>query len=106
MSDRDEEKLNALLEARPIEAARPDLAERIILRAQSTPQNLTIPWLDRLKGLFAEFHLARPGYVLACTLILGFVLGLSTPLEIFYVADGNSETIPIHTFLYAEEDVL
>jgi hypothetical protein len=106
MSDRHEEKLNALLRARRIEAARPDLAERIILRAQNTPQNQTIPWLDRVKRLFAEFHLARPGYVLACTLILGFVLGFSTPLEVFYGADRNSETIPIYSFLYADEDVI
>jgi hypothetical protein len=106
MSDRHEEKLNALLRARRIEAARPDLPERIILQAQRIPQNQTISWLDRLRRLFAEFHLARPGYVLACTLIFGFVLGFSTPVDILYVPDGNSETIPIHTFLYADEEVL
>jgi hypothetical protein len=105
MSDTHEEKLDALLRARRIEAAGPDLAQRIILRAESLPQNQKIPWLDRLKRLFAEFHLPRPGYVLACTLILGFVFGFSTSPDILHVPDANSD-IPIHTFLYADEDLL
>lgn len=77
MSDIHDEKLEALLRARRIETARPDLAGRIIMRARGIRQNQTTSWIGRLRQLFAEFHLARPGYVLACTLILGVVVGFS-----------------------------
>lgn len=106
MSDIHDEKLDALLRARRIETTGSGLAERIILRAQDIRQNPTISWFDRLKQLFAEFHLAQPGYVLACTLVLGLVVGFSTPLDVLNVSDRNSEAIPIHSFLYADEDVL
>jgi hypothetical protein len=106
MSDIHDEKLDTLLRARRIETARPDLAERIILRARGIRQNQTTSWIGGLKQLFAEFHLARPGYVLACTLILGLLVGFSTASDVLNVSAGNSETIPIHSFLYADEDVL
>ncbi len=63
MSDRQDEKLDAMLRARRVEPASPDLAQRIILKAQSLPQNQTIPLWQWMRQLFAEFHLPRPAYV-------------------------------------------
>ena len=43
MSDKQDEKLDAMLRARRFEPASRDLAQRIILKAQSLPQNQTLP---------------------------------------------------------------
>ena len=43
MSDRQDENLDAMLRARRFEPAGRDLAQRIILKAQTLPQNQTLP---------------------------------------------------------------
>jgi hypothetical protein len=104
MSDREDEKLDAMLRDRRIEPASADLAQRIILKAQSLPQNQTMPIWQSIRQLFAEFHLPRPAYVFACTLILGFVVGFNTPLNTTTADD--LETDQVQGFLYADEAIL
>lgn len=104
MSDIHDEKLEAMLKSRRLEAASADLADRIILRAQSIPQNQTITLAQWVKQVFAEFHLPRPAYVLACTLVFGLVAGLYLPLDTPPADDAD----PVHvqSFLYADEGML
>jgi len=79
VNDPREEKLDRLLRARGVEPAGADLARRIILQAQQTPQNRNFsPW-QWLRELCLEFHLPKPAYVLASALVFGLVIGLSTP---------------------------
>jgi len=47
MSENQDEKLDAMLRYRRLEPARPNLAQRIILKAQSIRQTQKIPLLDR-----------------------------------------------------------
>jgi hypothetical protein len=103
MSDRHDEKLEEMLRSRRFEPASPDLAERIVLKAQSIPQSQPIPLAQWVKQLFAEFHLPKPAYVLACALILGFVIGLFTPLD---TTPDDPDTAHVQSFLYAEEEPL
>ena len=42
------------------------------------PQIQNISLWQSLRQLFAEFHLPKPGYVLASALVLGMVLGFNT----------------------------
>jgi hypothetical protein len=102
MSDRQEDRLDALLRARRIEPSSPDLAERIILKVQGLPQNQTVSLWRWIRQLFAEFHLPRPAYVLASTLILGVIVGFNTPVD---TSTDNSESVYVQS-LYADEDVL
>lgn len=104
MSDSRDEKLEAMLRSRRLEPAHPDLAERIVLKAQSIPQKQTIPFMLWLKQLFAEFHLAKPAYVLAGTLIFGFIIGFSAPLGT--TAANDTDTGQVQGFLYADEGLL
>jgi hypothetical protein len=104
MSDGQEDKLDALLRSRRIEPSSPDLAQRIILKAQRLPQNQTISLWRWVRELFAEFHLPRPAYVFACTLILGFVVGFNTPLNTTGVDDLDADQV--QGFLYADEAML
>ena len=104
MSDRQEDKLDALLRSRRIEPSSPDLAQRIILKAQGLPQNQTISLWRWVRELFAEFHLPRPAYVFACTLILGFVVGFNTPLGPTGADDLDADQV--QGFLYADEAML
>ncbi|MGH7823621.1 MAG: hypothetical protein ACREQ7_00355 [Candidatus Binatia bacterium] len=111
MSDSPDEKLERMFRSRRFEPASPDLAERIVLRAQSIPQKGTIPLTYWLRGLFAEFHLARPAYVLTSTLILGFVIGLNSPvgtrdINTMYPKTDASANVNVQSFLYADEDIL
>jgi hypothetical protein len=77
--DQKEQKLEAMLQSRRFEPASPDLAERIVRKAQHIPQNQTVSLTQWMRGLFAEFRLPRPAYVLACTLIFGAVVGFNAP---------------------------
>jgi hypothetical protein len=104
MSDRQDEKLDTMLRARRVEPASPDLAQRIILKAQSVPQNQTIPLWQWMRQLFAEMHLPRPAYMFACTLILGFVIGFNAPLSTNGTDDSDREQV--QGFLYADEALL
>jgi hypothetical protein len=103
MSDRQDEKLDAMLRSRRVVAATPDLAQRIILKARQTPQNQPSSALQWLRELFAEFHLPKPAYVLAGTLLLGIVVGLNAPTE---TAVDDSAAVSVQEFLYADQAVV
>ncbi len=99
-----DQKLEALLRSRRFEPARPDLASRIVLKAQGIRQNQTVSLTWWMKQLFAEFSLPRPAYVLVGTLIFGAVVGFNRPLD----PPSVDETDPIYvqSFLYADEGLL
>lgn len=102
--DHKEQKLEAMLQSRRFEPASPNLAERIIRKARHLPQNQTVSVTQWMKGLFAEFHLPRPVYVLVSTLLLGFVVGFTTPQ--YTTTANDADPIPVQSFLYADEDML
>jgi hypothetical protein len=100
MSDKQDDKLDAMLRSRRLEGASPDLAQRIILRAQSLPQNRRIsPW-QWIRQLCAEFHLPKPAYVVASALVLGIIVGASTPDT---TVPRDEEPASVQSFLYADE---
>jgi len=100
MSDKQDDKLDAMLRARRLEAVSPDLAQRIILKAQSLPQNRTVsPW-QWIRQLFAELHLPKPAYVVASALVLGIVVGASTPDA---TVSRDEESASAQGFLDADE---
>jgi hypothetical protein len=101
MSDAQDRKLDEMLGSRRIEPAGSDLADRIILKAQATPQTIAVTgWVRRL---FMEFHLPRPAYVVACTLVLGFLVGLYQPLD---TLTDDPDPVHLQSFLYPDEDAL
>ena len=102
--DQKEQKLEVMLQSRRLEPASPDLAERIIHKARHLPQNQTVSVTQWMKGLFAEFHLPRPAYVLASALIFGFVVGFTVPQNTMPSDDADS--LSVQSFLYADEDDL
>jgi hypothetical protein len=104
MSDIHDEKLDAMLKSRRLESASPGLADQIILKAQRIPQNQTMTLAEWLRQVFAEFHLPRPAYVLACTLVFGLVVGFYTPLDTTPADDADP--VYIQSFLYADEAIL
>jgi hypothetical protein len=89
-----------MLRARQVEPARADLAQRIILKAQSLPQNQTMPVWQWIKQLFAEFHLPKPAYVVVSALVLGIIVGFSTPDR---TASKDEESASVQSFLDADE---
>ena len=99
MSDNRDEKLDAMLRSRRFAPARPDLAQRIILKAQEMPQVETNTLAQWIKRLFTEFHLPKPAYVLASALVLGFVVGLNAPLD----TPDDTNAVNAQSFLYADE---
>ena len=100
MSDRQDENLDAMLRARRFEPAGPDLAQRSILKAQRLPQNQTLPLIPWLRQLFAEFHIPKPAYVVVSALVLGMIVGFSTPDR---TASKDEESASVQSFLYADE---
>lgn len=88
MNNGRDEKLESMLRSRRVAKASPDLAERIVLRAQALPQRKDISLWQMIQDLFAEFRLPRPAYVLAAALVLGVVVGLSTPSDESVPRDG------------------
>ena len=102
--DQKEQKLEAMLQSRRFEPASPDLAERIIRKAQQMPQNQTVSLTQWVRGLFTEFRLPRPAYVLVSTLIFGFVVGFTIPQ--YTTTADDADPIPVQSFLYADEDML
>ena len=100
MSDRQDENLDAMLRARRFEPAGRDLAQRIILKAQTRPQNQTLPLIPWLRQLFAEFHLPKPAYVVVSALVLGMIVGFSTPNK---PASKDEDSASVQSFLYADE---
>lgn len=104
MSENEDEKLARLLHSRHIEPASHDLAARIILKAQSSPQVQNISLWQTVRQLFAEFHLPKPGYVLASALVLGMVLGFSTAPENGQLSDASSATA--QSYIADDEELL
>jgi hypothetical protein len=104
MSDHREEKLDRLLRSRRIEPAAPDLAQRIILKARQTPQLQAPGFWQSVRDLFGEFHLPKPAYVLAGALMLGLVIGFSTPPDAPLATDDGG--ISIQNFLSVDEGLL
>ena len=100
MSDNRDDKLDQMLRSRRLEAANPDLTQRIILKAQAMPQNKNVPLWQWIRQAFTEFHLPKPAYVLASALVFGVVIGFSTPPDI-PATDDN-----VQTFLSADEALL
>jgi hypothetical protein len=103
MATHEDEKLDEMLKARLIQAASPDLAHRIISKAQNTPQIQVFSLGRWLKQTFAELHLPNPAYVLAGTLIMGFVVGLNIPSE---TATDHADTLQVQSFLDSDEGIL
>lgn len=104
MSEMSDEKIEQMLRARRVAPPSADLAERIILKAQAIPQVQALPLGQSIRRLFAEFHLPKPAYVLAGTLIIGLVLGFSHPFDKGPMDRGGSTSA--EAFLYVEEDTL
>jgi hypothetical protein len=90
MSANEDKKLEAMLRQRRVEPASPDLAARILLRAQSLPQLRNISLWQFVHQLFAEFHLPKPGYVLASALVLGIVVGFSMASDHAQISDTSA----------------
>ena len=103
MNDQDE-RLEQLLRSRHMETASPDLAARIILQAKSLPQLQNGSVWQALRQLCAEFHLPKPGYVLASALFLGVVLGFTMPPDNFPTNDENLATT--QNYIGADEGLL
>jgi hypothetical protein len=99
----DKKELDEMLKARRIQAASPDLADRIISKAQNTPQIQVFSLGRWLREAFAELHLPNPAYVLAGTLIMGFVVGLNVPSE---TASDNVDILQVQSFLDSDEGML
>ena len=103
MATHPEEKIEEMLKARRIQAASPDLADRIILKAQMTPQAQVFSLARWIKQTFAELHLPNPAYVLAGTLMMGFVVGLNVPSD---TGSESAEAIQALSFLDPDEGLL
>ena len=104
MSETPDAKLERMLRSRLVRPASPDLAQRIILRAQAIPQARSAsPW-QWICEICAEFHLPRPAYVLTGALVLGTVLGLSLPDGMGTVSDDGSASASM--LLTADETFL
>jgi hypothetical protein len=104
MSDNREEKLESMLRSRNHEAASPDLADRIILRARAIPQRQNVSLWRFVRELCVEFHLPKPAYVLAGALAFGIVVGFNTPWDSPIAPDSSAATTQV--FLSADEDLL
>jgi len=99
-----DQKLDALLKSRRLEAPRPDLAQHIILRSRTIPQKRSVSAWEAIQQVFADFHLVKPAYVLAGTLIIGLLIGFSDPSGLSTSTD--TDTGPVQSFLYADEGIL
>src|SRR5262245_60033640 len=104
MSKNQDDKLEVLLRQRRAESASADLADRIILRAQSLPQVQNISLWNSVRQIFAEFHLPKPAYVLATTLLLGVILGFTTAPD--DGPNGDSGSFAAQSYIAADEGLL
>ena len=104
MSDNRDQELDNLLRSRRLEPPSANLAQRIILAARNLPQATNISLWESMRQTFAEFHLPKPGYVLASALVLGMVIGFSTPEE--SGLSGDDSAASVQNFLSADEALL
>jgi hypothetical protein len=95
-----DEIVGPLLQRRPYEEPSPDLALRIIMAATQVPQRHS-EWTGLWIVRFFETLLPRPlpAYVLASTLIVGFLLGFTGPVANVLTED-EQETAYVQDFLY------
>jgi hypothetical protein len=103
MATNQDEEIDEMLKARRTQAASPELAGRIILKAQNTPQIQAFSLGRWIKQTFAELHLPKPAYVLAGTLMMGFVVGLNIPSG---EQTDNADTVQVQSFLDSDEGIL
>lgn len=103
MATHEDKKIEDILKARRIQAASPDLAQRIILEAQMTPQVQIFSLRRWIRHAFAELHLPNPAYVLAGTLMIGFVVGLNVPSD---TATENADAVQALSLLDPDEGLL
>ena len=104
MSENPDERLEAMLRSRRVEPARHDLAARIVLKAQNLPQVQDISLWQAVRQWCAEFHLPKPGYVLASALVLGMVLGFNIAPD--NASDSDEGSASIQNYLTADEVLL
>jgi hypothetical protein len=104
MDRNDDQKLESMLRSRRTQAASPDLAARIMRRAQTTPQIQGFSLWQALRQSFSELHLPQPGYVLAVTLLLGMLLGFSTAPQ--NIASSDTTSASAQSFLADDEGLL
>lgn len=104
MSEKQDERLESLLRRRHAESPSSNLAERIILRARSLPQQQNVALWPALRQMFAEYHLPKPGYVLAGALILGIVLGFSTAPD--NGSQSDTGAIAAQSLIAGDEELL
>jgi hypothetical protein len=104
MSDNRDDKLDSLLRSRRVDPARADLAQQIIFTARGLPQAQNISLWQSVRQVFAEFHLPKPGYVLASALVLGMVVGFTTAPDNSATSDTNAQTT--QSFLSGDEVLL
>ncbi|MGN6735949.1 MAG: hypothetical protein ACTHMB_28890 [Candidatus Binatia bacterium] len=103
INDERDEKLDLWLHRRGLTPASSDLAERIILRAQQAPQIRTASLWQSIRELCAEFHLPKPAYVLASALMIGLVIGFSTPQD---NDSSGKDVVAAQSFLAVDEAIL
>jgi hypothetical protein len=100
----DDKKLDSMLRSRRIQAPSPNLAARIILKAQGLPQIQRFTLWQLLGQSFIELHLPKPAYVLAASLVLGMFLGFSTAPQISSTTDSYAANA--QSFLADDEGLL
>jgi len=93
MDRNDDQKLESMLRSRRTQAASPDLAARIMGKAQITPQIQRFFLWQAFRQMF-----------LAVTLIVGMLLGFSTAPQIASNADLSSASA--QSFLADDEGLL
>ena len=103
MAPEQDKKIDEMLNTRRIQPASPDLAQRIILKAQMTPQIQVFSLARWIKQTFAELHLPNPAYVLAGTLMIGFVFGLNFPSD---TVTDNADAVQVLSFVDPDEGLL
>jgi hypothetical protein len=104
MSENHDEKLQSMLRSRRMEPPRPDLAARIIHKTQGLEQVRNVAFWQWVRQSFAEFHLPKPGYVLASALVLGIVVGFITAGENSAINETDAQTT--QSFLSGDEGLL
>lgn len=104
MKDHRDEKLDELLRSRRVEPASPDLAQRIILKAQRLPQKPILSLWQWVRQICEEFHLPKPAYMLAGALIVGMVIGFSLPGDAS--PDGADDLAGVQSAFLSDEAIL
>lgn len=101
----EDQALNSFLSASSFDAASPQLVNRILESAkQRKVQNTGFDFYQGMQELIASLVIPRPVYMLACILVLGFVIGLNDPSDLSSNADSSTDTV--NSFLYIEGEII